>query len=155
MIQRRTMEFSVGVFILMGIIALVTLALKVSGLTTLGSLDGYQIKAQFNNIGDLRIRAPVRIAGVTVGQVTDIQLDKKTFRGTVLLTIDQNVKLPGGTSASIYTQGLLGSNYISLTPGFDDDEPLKNGAQIIDTHSALILENLIGQFMFSVSNKAK
>ncbi len=155
MIRNATLELSVGTFLLFGIVAFVFLALQVSGLTNLTGGKGYHITARFNNVGDLKIRAPVRIAGVSVGEISDIKLDNVTFQGAVTMIINPTVKLPGGTSASIFTQGLLGSNYISLTPGFEEAHTLKDGDQIVDTNSALILENLIGQFMFSVSNKAK
>lgn len=150
--QQRLTETLVGAFILAGIAALFMLALKVSGLSDEMYQKGYQIKANFDNIGGLKPRAPVTVAGVKIGQVTDIQLNKNTFKATVVMTIDSNQNtLPSDSSASIFTEGLLGSNYISLTPGYDETF-LKNGDIIQNTHPALVLENLIGQFMFKLSN---
>ncbi len=149
---KRGMEVMVGLFIIAGVVSLLVLALQVSGLSQLGRVHGYELIANFDNVGDLRARAPVTIAGVKVGQVRAIKLDNSTYRGVVTLLIDKQVRLPGGTSANIYTEGLLGSNYISLTPGFDDEKMLRPGDTIGDTHSAIVLENLIGQFMFSKAN---
>ena len=149
----KALETIVGLFMLAGIVALIVLALQVSGLSTTYMGDhGYTISANFDNIGDLKVRAPVTISGVRVGQVTDIRLDKTTFKAVVSMRINPNQDaIPSDTSASIFTQGLLGSNYISLTPGFDTAF-LKNGGQITDTHPALILEDLIGQLLFSLKN---
>lgn len=149
----KALETIVGLFMLAGIVALVVLALQVSGLSTTYMGDhGYTITANFDNIGDLKVRAPVTISGVRVGQVTGIKLDKTTFKAVVSMQINPNQDaIPSDTSASIFTQGLLGSNYISLTPGFDTAF-LKNGAEITDTHPALILEDLIGQLLFSLKN---
>lgn len=138
-----------------GALALVILALKVSGLTQMGGSDYYQVSAQFDNIGDLKVRAPVRLAGVTIGQVSAINLDSKTFRANVTMLInDKDDYLPTDTSASILTAGLLGSNYIGLTPGYENTV-LKSGGVIQITHPAIVLENLIGQLIFSQSNKDK
>ena len=153
--RNKTLEFVVGLFILVGIIALVALAFKVSGLTHLGNNGEYALHAEFDNVGDLKVRAPVSVAGVTIGRVARIDVDPKTFRARVLLMIDNDMHdLPDDTSASIFTQGLLGSNYISLTPGFDQNV-LKPGDTIETTHSALILENLIGQLLFSLKDDNK
>jgi phospholipid/cholesterol/gamma-HCH transport system substrate-binding protein len=148
--RERSIEVTVGLFMLAGIVALLMLALKVSGLSTYASNNTYSVTASFDNIGSLKPRAPVTVAGVRVGEVTAIQLDPTTFKATVAMQLDadQN-KIPVDTSASIFTQGLLGANYISLSPGFSQTA-LKNGDQITNTHPALILENLIGQFLFSV-----
>lgn len=152
--REKTIEITVGLFMLAGILALLMLALKVSGLSNTVGFEGYQVSANFDNIGSLKVRAPVTIAGVRVGQVTQIRLDPGTFKAVVTLKIDKNKNaIPEDSSASILTEGLLGSNYISLTPGFDDTY-LKEGDVIDSTHSALILENLIGQFLFSI-NKDK
>jgi len=154
-VRNKSLEFVVGIFILVGIIALVALAFKVSGLTHIGNRSEYVLNAEFDNIGDLKVRAPVTVAGVTIGRVAQIELDPKTFRAHVILMINKNMNdLPDDTSASIFTQGLLGSNYISLTPGFDQ-KALKPGDNIETTHSALILENLIGQLLFSMKDGDK
>ncbi|MDP1574100.1 MAG: outer membrane lipid asymmetry maintenance protein MlaD [Coxiellaceae bacterium] len=149
------LEFYVGVFIIVALSGLLFLAFKVSGLTTMSNGHYYVIRADFDNIGDLKVRAPVTVSGVKVGRVTGIQLDPQTYRAQVIMQIDDGYKdLPADTSASIFTQGLLGSNYISLSPGFEQQMLQANG-RIETTHSALILENLIGQLMFSMTNKDK
>lgn len=148
--QNKTSELLVGLFILASIIALLTLALQVSGLGQIAGSNGYSIIAKFENIGDLRVRAPVSIAGVRIGEVTKIVLDKTTFKAIVTMQINpQQNAIPTDSSASILTEGLLGSNYISLSPGFADTN-LKEGDNINDTHPAIILENLIGQLMFKL-----
>lgn len=152
MYSRKITETLVGLFMLAGMLALLALALKVSGLTTYFGHQGYNVTAGFDNIGGLKIRAPVTLAGVRIGEVTDISLDETSFKAIVTLRIDPSQdKLPSDTSASILTQGLLGANYISLSPGYANTY-LKNNDQIVDTHPALILENLIGQFLFNAKS---
>ncbi len=151
--RNRVIEVVVGLFMILGFLALLALAFRVSGLTSIGNGHFYVLTAQFDNVGDLKVRAPVSVSGVTVGRVANISLDPTTLRATVVLQLnDKMEKLPVDTSASILTQGLLGANYISLTPGFDS-QYLKNGNSIETTHSALILENLIGQLMFNMKDK--
>lgn len=152
MMNQRAAELSVGVFILAGLLALVVLAFKISGLTSYVGNQGYVLTAEFDNIGDLKPRAPVSIAGVKVGQVQSIELDPETFRAKVSLFIRNTTqKLPIDTSAHIFTEGLLGSNYISLAVGFGvGDEVLKAGDSIETTYSALILEDLIGKVLFKL-----
>lgn len=151
--RSKVIDFIVGIFILAGLLGLLLLAFKVSGLTTIVSTnDFYTVTAAFDNVGDLSVRAPVSVSGVTVGRVSSIQLDPITFRAKITLQInDRFNKFPKDSSASILTEGLLGSNYISLTPGFDT-MPLKSGDVIETTHSALILENLVGQLMYNLKN---
>lgn len=150
--KTRGIEFIVGLFFLAGILSLVMLAFQVSGLANIMGRNGYTVTADFDNIGDLRIRAPVSIGGVRVGEVTHIQLDPITFKAVVTMHIDPNQNsIPTDSTASIFTEGLLGSNYISLTPGFANTN-LKNNDKIQTTHSALILENLIGQIMYKISS---
>jgi len=151
-VRERSIEIIVGLFMLAGVLALLILALKVSGLSNYVSTGGYTVTADFDNVGDLKVRAPVTMSGVKVGEVTGIGLNTTTFKAVVTMQInpDQN-KIPTDSSASIYTQGLLGSNYVNLRPGFDDTY-LKQGSVIHDTHPALILEDLIGQFLFSIKN---
>lgn len=152
----KKLETLVGCFLLFSILALSILALKVSGLGLRPSAKGYEIMAVFDNIGGLKIRSPVTLSGVRVGEVAKIQIDPTTFKALVLLRISERQdKLPVDTSASIYTQGLLGSNYISLSPGFDEQAFLKNGSTITNTHSAIILETLIGQLLFSLKNNSE
>ncbi|OGT15046.1 MAG: outer membrane lipid asymmetry maintenance protein MlaD [Gammaproteobacteria bacterium RIFCSPLOWO2_02_FULL_38_11] len=138
-----------------GLIAFAMLALKVSGLSTELTQPGYVVMAYFDNVGDLKIRAPVTLGGVRIGQITDIQLDDTNYRAKVSFRINASEnKIPEDSSASIFTAGLLGSNYISISPGYDDVF-LKEGSTIQSTHSALILENLIGQFLFSINKQDK
>ena len=148
--SKRLIEVVVGLFVLFAIICLVLLAFKVSGLTSLSQSGGYTVTANFSNIGGLKVRAPVRISGVKVGEVTNIGLNQKTFNAVVTMKFNhQQSKIPMDSSASIFTEGLLGSNYISISPGYQTTY-LKAGSQIRQTHSALILENLIGQLLFKV-----
>lgn len=149
------LEVGVGVFIIAALLALLALAFKVSGLTSVGNGQYYELKADFDNVGDLKVRAPVTVSGVKVGRVSNIHLNEQTFRATVTLQIQKGFdQLPIDTSASILTQGLLGSNYISLSPGFENTV-LKNDQRIETTHSAMILENLVGQLMFNLTNQKK
>ena len=154
--RSKAIDFIVGLFMLAGLLGLLVLAFKVSGLTTVVSNgNNYSITADFDNVGALKVRALVSVSGVTVGRVMEIKLDPTTFRARVTLQInDKYNKFPMDTSASILTQGLLGSNYISLTPGFDQ-KILKAGGRIQTTHSALILENLVGQLIFNLQNNDK
>lgn len=155
MIRNTRIEMVVGVLIFAAVLGLFVLAFRVSGLSNVGGGDYYKINAEFSNIGGLKVRAPVSVAGVKVGEVTSITLDPKTFYAKVIMTIRDDVdNLPIDSSASILTQGLLGANYISLTPGLED-QALKRGGSIETTHSALILENLIGQLLLNVADGSK
>lgn len=152
MLNQKLVQPIVGLFILFGILALLVLALKVSGLTQFFNSNGYNISGNFQNAGSLKIRAPVSIAGVKIGYVKSITLNPQTYDAIVTLHINDKFKdLPVDTSASIYTEGLLGSNYISLTPGYAT-QYMHNGSVINVTHSALILENLIGQLMYKMGS---
>lgn len=145
----RTVEVTVGIFIALGLAALFVLAMKVSNISTLTQSDGYTIKAKFDNIGGLKVRAPVTMAGVRIGRVSEIGFDPKTFEAVVTVTIGSEFdQLPADTSASIYTAGLLGEQYIGLEPGADE-RLLENGSEIELTQSALVLEQVIGQFLYS------
>ena len=149
----RKIEITVGAFVLIAILALVYLALNVSNLAGGSSQKGYNITANFDNIGGLRPRAKVTMSGVSVGRVTDVSYDKETFRAKVTMKINQGIDyLPSDTQASIYTAGLLGEQYISLEPGAEDDL-LKESSKIELTQSAVVLEELIGQFMVNMSSK--
>lgn len=149
------LELGVGIFIITALCGLLFLAFKVSGLTNIGDGHYYIIKADFDNIGGLKVRAPVSVSGVKVGRVSEIILNAQTYRAAVTMQINNAYKdLPVDTSASILTEGLLGSNYISLSPGFEN-QMLQPDGRIQTTHSALILENLIGQLMFNLTNKDK
>lgn len=147
--QTRTIEISVGIFVALGLAALLMLGMKVSNLGQLTEGEGYQVTARFTNIGGLKVRAPVTMAGVRIGRVTAIGFDEQTYEALVELTIqDTYDRLPEDTSASIYTAGLLGEQYVSLEPGADDLF-LEAGAEIRLTQSALVLERLVGQFLFN------
>ncbi len=147
--QTRTIEISVGVFVALGLAALLMLGMKVSNLSRLTEGEGYRITARFANIGGLKVRAPVTMAGVRLGRVTDISFDEGVYEALVELTIQQKYdRLPEDTSASIYTAGLLGEQYVSLEPGAEE-RFLTQGDEIRLTQSALVLERLVGQFLFS------
>ncbi|PHQ80470.1 MAG: outer membrane lipid asymmetry maintenance protein MlaD [Coxiella sp. (in: Bacteria)] len=154
--HNHTIETIVGFFLLISFLALLVLAFWVSGLTGIGNGGSYTLYADFDNIGGLKVRAPVAIAGVKVGSVTHIVLDPKTFRARVTIHIEKSIQdLPFDTSASVLTQGLLGANYISILPGLEEGEELKANETIGTTHSALILENVIGQLIYNLKNDDK
>lgn len=155
MMQSRTVEIWVGLFIAAGMAALFMLAMQVSNLTVVSSDEGYTVTAKFDNIGGLKVRSPVTVAGVRVGRVSNIGFDPQTFQAVVSLNIsNQYNELPLDTSASIFTAGLLGEQYIGLEPG-GDMEMLKQGDEIMLTQSALVLEQLIGQFLFSKASEGE
>lgn len=143
---KRNIEILVGLFVVLGLAALVFVALKAANLTSFSGTDTYALEARFDNIGGLKARAPVRSAGVVVGRVTSISLDPKTFQGVVKLEVDRRFQFPKDSSAKILTAGLLGDQYIGLEPG-GDDKNLAAGDTVAQTQSAVVLENLIGQFM--------
>ena len=145
---KKGIETMVGLFVLLGVLALLFLALKAANLANFGKHDTYKLSARFDNIGGLKVRAPVRSAGVSVGRVTKIGLDPKTFQGVVTIEIDQGFQFPKDSSAKILTSGLLGDQYIGLEPG-GDEKNLAGGDVIKQTQSAVVLENLISQFLFS------
>ncbi|MDR1853373.1 MAG: outer membrane lipid asymmetry maintenance protein MlaD [Azoarcus sp.] len=145
--SRTTLDLWVGIFVAAGFAALVFLAVKV------GSYSGssgptYAVSAEFDNIGGLKVRAPVKSAGVVVGRVGGIGFDEKTFRAVVRLDLDGQFEFPADTSASILTSGLLGEQYIGLDAGGDETN-LKDGDKLQITQSAVVLEKLIGQFLFN------
>jgi phospholipid/cholesterol/gamma-HCH transport system substrate-binding protein len=145
---KRSIETLVGLFVLLGMAALVFLALKAANLASFGQHQGYTVTAKFDNIGGLKPRAPVRSAGVTVGRVLSIGLDPITYQGLVRMEIDNFIKFPKDTSAKILTSGLLGDQYVGLEPGALEKE-LAAGDVITQTQSAMVLENLIGQLIFN------
>lgn len=147
--NKRSVEISVGLFMALGIAALFMLSLKVSNLTQLGNGEGYKVNAYFENVGGLKVRAPVTAGGVLVGRVSAIGYDAERYRAEVTLSLfDEFKSFPLDTSASIYTAGLLGEQYIGLEPGAEEDY-LVDGDEIGITQSALVLEQVIGQFLFS------
>jgi phospholipid/cholesterol/gamma-HCH transport system substrate-binding protein len=146
--NRKGIETLVGFFVLLGIAALVFLALKAANLGSFGGGETYALTAKFDNIGGLKVRAPVRSAGVTVGRVASIALDPKTFQGVVRLDMQKSVAFPADSSARILTSGLLGDQYVGLEAGADEKN-FAPGDTIRSTQSAIVLESLISQFLFS------
>ena len=147
-----------AIFLLLGIAALVFLGLKVANVQSFGESQTYRVTATFDNIGGLKVRAPVKIGGVVIGRVSDIELDPKTYLPQVTLRIDERYnQIPDNSSLSIKTAGLLGEQYIALNIGFDDGETpmLKEGSKITDTKSAMVLEDLIGQFLYGDKKSAE
>jgi phospholipid/cholesterol/gamma-HCH transport system substrate-binding protein len=150
-LNSRTVEIWVGVFVALGIAALFMLAMQVSNLGTLSRNDGYIITAGFENVGGLKVRAPVTVSGVRVGRVEAIDYDHHSFEAVVSLRIDaKHDSFPQDTSASIYTSGLLGEQYVALEPG-GSLENLKDGDRVQLTQSALVMEQVIGQFLYSMA----
>ncbi|MBN8491277.1 MAG: outer membrane lipid asymmetry maintenance protein MlaD [Burkholderiales bacterium] len=149
----KSTETLVGLFVLIGLAALLFLALKAANLASFSTETTYVLNARFDNIGGLKVRAPVRSAGVTVGRVTSITLDPKTFQGVVSMDIRQGFQFPKDSSAKILTSGLLGDQYIGLEPGAEEAN-LVPGTTITQTQSALVLENLIGQLLFNKAAEA-
>ncbi|SPT69100.1 Probable phospholipid ABC transporter-binding protein mlaD [Anaerobiospirillum thomasii] len=153
-------EFGVGLFMILGIVASVIMALKVAGLVLDSSSDTYTVKAKFENIGSLKLRAPVKIGGVVIGRVSAITLDKKELVPVVEMSIESRFnELSDESKASIVTAGIIGEQYISITPGFYDEdlgsEYLKEGDFIRDTGSAVVLEELIAKFLYNSSSEDK
>jgi phospholipid/cholesterol/gamma-HCH transport system substrate-binding protein len=145
--KRTTVDLWVGVFMTAGVIALFTLALKVGNATTVSASNGYTVFAEFDNIGGLKVRAPVKSAGVVVGRVERIVLDQQKFMANVSIRIDNHYKFPKDSTAAILTSGLLGEQYIGLEAG-GDSATLAPGERIKLTQSAVVLEKLIGQFLY-------
>ena len=143
---KRNIEILVGLFVVLGTLALLFVALKAANLASFSTSETYALTARFDNIGGLKPRAPVRSAGVVVGRITSISLDPKTFQGVVGLSVDQRFQFPKDSAAKILTAGLLGDQYIGIEPG-GDDKNLAPGDTIAQTQSAVVLENLIGQFI--------
>ena len=143
---KRNIGILVGLFVVLGVLALLFGALKAANLASFSTANTYGLTARFDNIGGLKPRAPVRSAGVVVGRITSISLDPKTFQGVVTLDVDSRFQFPKDSSAKILTAGLLGDQYIGIEPG-GDDKNLAPGDTIAQTQSAVVLENLIGQFL--------
>ncbi len=155
MLSQRTIESFVGLFLLAAIIALLVLAFKVSGLTSFFKPESYAVVANFDDIGQLKVRSPVKMGGVLIGEVSSIVLDPTTFKAVVKMNINDKFNdIPDDSSASILTAGLLGDNYVALTPMYSQTF-LKNGSEIQEAHSAMILEKLIGQLIYKVGNPGK
>jgi len=145
--NRATIDLWVGIFVTLGVGALLFLSLKVGNLLTLSNAPGYRLEARFDNVGGLKLKAPVKAAGVVVGRVERVRLDAKTYEAVVTMKIDQGYEFTRDTIASVLTSGLLGEVYIGLDAG-GDAQTLAEGGRIQKTQSAIVLEKLIGQFLF-------
>lgn len=146
--ERTTLDLWVGLFVVAGLAAVLVLAMKVGNLSTFNMSESYTLQADFDNIGGLKARSPVKSAGVVVGRVTAITFDNKSFRARVSMVIDKRYEFPKDTFAKILTAGLLGEQYIGLDPG-GDEQVLKGGDQVAKTQSAVVLENLISSFLYN------
>jgi phospholipid/cholesterol/gamma-HCH transport system substrate-binding protein len=146
--DRTTIDLWFGAFVTMGFVALLVLAFKVGNLGAERATETYRVEARFDNIGGLKVRGPVRSAGVLVGRVQDIHFDNERFQASVTMALDKRYSFPKDTSASILTSGLLGETYIGLEAG-GDDKKLAAGDRISITQSAVVIERLINQFLFS------
>jgi phospholipid/cholesterol/gamma-HCH transport system substrate-binding protein len=150
--NKRATDFWVGLFVLLGFAAAAFLALKAGNLASFGTTETYTVKAKFDNIGGLKPRAPVKSAGVTVGRVVGIGFDDKTYQAVVTLSLEKKYQFPKDSSAKILTSGLLGEQYIGLEAGADAAN-LTDGTPIKMTQSAVVLENLISQFLYGKANE--
>jgi phospholipid/cholesterol/gamma-HCH transport system substrate-binding protein len=146
--NRSTIDLWVGVLVASGLAALLFLALKVGNLASISTSEVYQVQAKFANIGGLKVRAPIKSAGVVVGRVADVHFDNDSYEAVVTMNVDGRFKFPRDTAAKILTSGLLGEQYVGLEAG-GDSLMLKGGDRVKLTQSAVVLENLISQFMFS------
>jgi phospholipid/cholesterol/gamma-HCH transport system substrate-binding protein len=146
--NRSTIDLWVGIFVAIGLGALLFLALKVGNMASFSTAQTYKVQAKFSNIGGLKVRAPVKSAGVVVGRVAEIRFDNDSFEAVATMTLDASYKFPRDSSAKILTSGLLGEQYVGLEAG-GNPEMLKDGDRLRITQSAVVLENLISQFLFS------
>ena len=149
--QRATLDLWVGIFVVAGIAAILFLALKVGNMGSFDTASTYTVKAEFDNIGGLKARAPIKSAGVVVGRVSEIGFDSRTYEATVSMKLDSRYKFPKDTSASIMTSGLLGEQYVSLDAG-GEEKMLADGDSLKITQGAVVLENMIGQFLYNKSD---
>jgi phospholipid/cholesterol/gamma-HCH transport system substrate-binding protein len=152
--NRSMIDLWVGIFVAAGFAGLLFLALKVGNLATFSTNDTYQVQAKFANIGGLKVRGPVKSAGVVVGRVAEIRFDNESYEAIVTMTLDLSYQFPRDTTAKILTSGILGEQYIGLEAG-GDGVMLKNGDRLRLTQSAVVLENLISQFLFNKAAEGK
>lgn len=145
--NKTVLDLWVGLFVIAGIAALLFLTLKVGSMNTVNTTNSYEVVARFENIGGLKSRAPVKSAGVVVGRVTDVRFDNERYEAAVTLRLDKRYAFPKDSTAAIMTSGLLGEQYIGLEAG-GDSVKLKDKDQILITQDAVVLENLIGQFLY-------
>jgi phospholipid/cholesterol/gamma-HCH transport system substrate-binding protein len=147
------LEFSVGLFVLTGVVGIFFLATKVATSDSFGASSSYRVFALFDNIGGLKPRSPVKSAGVLVGRVKSVSLDPKTYQAKVEMDMDTRYRFPSDSALKISTAGLLGEQYVALEAGNNDENLLKDGGQIKRTQSALILENVIGQILYNKASE--
>ena len=152
--NRSMIDLWVGIFVAVGFAALLFLALKVGNLATFSTNQTYQVDAKFANIGGLKVRGPVKSAGVVVGRVANIRFDTESYEAIVSMTLDVSYQFPRDTTAKILTSGILGEQYVGLEAG-GDGVMLKNGDRVRLTQSAVVLENLISQFLFNKAAEGK
>ena len=152
--NRSTIDLWVGLFVVAGLAGLLFLSLKVANLASFSTSNTYMVQANFLNIGGLKIRAPVKSAGVVVGRITDIRFDNESYEALVSMNLDEHYKFPRDTTAKILTSGILGEQYIGLEAG-GDGVMLKQGDRIRLTQDAVVLENLISQFLFNKAAEGK
>ena len=152
--NRKVLDLWVGVFVAIGFLSLLFLALKVGNLSGSNFAETYVLQARFDNIGGLKVRGPVKSAGVVVGRVSEIHFDPQTYEAVVTMTVDTRFKFPKDTFASILTSGLLGEQYIGLDVG-GDEKMLSPGDSISKTQSAVVLEKLISQFLFNKASEGQ
>jgi phospholipid/cholesterol/gamma-HCH transport system substrate-binding protein len=152
--NRSTIDLWVGVFVVLGIGALLFLAMKVGNLASFSTNESSQVQARFANIGGLKVRAPIKSAGVVVGRVADIRFDNESYEALVSMTLNAAYQFPRDTTAKILTSGILGEQYVGLEAG-GDGVMLKNGDRVRLTQSAVVLENLISQFLFNKAAETK
>jgi phospholipid/cholesterol/gamma-HCH transport system substrate-binding protein len=152
--KRSTIDLWVGTFVAAGFGALLFLALKVGNLAAFSTAQTYVVQAKFANIGGLKVRAPIKSAGVVVGRVTEVRFDNESYEAIVTFNIDTRYQFPRDTSAKILTSGLLGEQYVGLEAG-GDGVMLKNGDRLRLTQSAVVLENLISQFLYNKAQEDK
>ena len=150
--DRTKIDLWVGIFVALGVVALLGLAMKVGNLTSGKIGETYSVTAAFENVGSLKPHAPVKSAGVAVGRVDSIAFNSKTYEAVVTIKIDKRYNFPKDTFANIYTAGLLGEQYVGLEAGGDEDV-LKNGDKIAKTQDAVVLEKMISQFLFSKASE--
>ncbi len=152
--NRATLDLWVGFFVAIGLAALLFLALKVGNLASSNVGETYRLQAEFDNIGGLKVRAPVKSAGVVVGRVAEIRFDAENYKAVVGMQVDNRYKFPRDTILTINTSGILGEQYIGFEVG-GEEEMLKDGATVKKTQSAVVLEKLISQFMFNKAQDEK
>ncbi len=152
--QRKSIDFMVGLFVVLGFVALLFLSLKAGNLSSFQLVGSYTVKAKFDNIGGLKVRAPVKSAGVVIGRIADIKLDEQTFQAVVTMNLEERHHFPKDSSAKILTSGLLGEQYVGLEAG-GDTKLLAQGDTIGMTQSAVVLETLISQFLYNKAAEGK